>query len=441
MNMITINKQEYILSDDLFNKAPVYCKLCRSARELIRKKKLTEYIFCKLINNKWVVSDGKSYKFDKVFFKKTFIDTIPEINEDKIIMDDDKIELAPNIIHLDDTEKFSDDKGETIDIETRGERKVDGIYFKVKDVMAGFKMKTFDKNIHDKKSYFKENEHYKYFNIKNKSKDVNKTIKIKKELFLTYEGILRVLFASHSPNVKPFIKWATEKIFTLQMGTTIEKDKLVSQIKGVSYETIQELFSINARSIPCVYLTAFNTVDKLRDIMKIDMKYNDNDIVYKFGLTKSFEARKNGHKSEYKKIENLIDMKLVYYTYIDPLYISEAENEIKTLLIDHKIEWNNHDELVVIPNKILKYIKTLYENIGMKYSGHTHEFNKKIEELNKIIIGHENTIALMAKDNDYNKVIYEEKLKNKDLQIGNLKRELYIKELELELSKSESKSN
>ena len=118
MNMITINKQEYILSDDLFNKAPVYCKLCRSARELIRKKKLTEYIFCKLINNKWVVSDGKSYKFDKIFFKKTFIDTIPEINEDKIIMDDDKIELAPNIIHLDDTEKFSDDKGETIDIET-----------------------------------------------------------------------------------------------------------------------------------------------------------------------------------------------------------------------------------------------------------------------------------------------------------------------------------
>ena len=207
-------------------------------------------------------------------------------------------------------------------------------------------------------------------------------------------------------------------------------------MKGVSYDAIQELFSVNARDLPCVYLTAFNTVGVLRKEMNIDMKYSDNDIVYKFGLTKSFEMRKNGHKSEYKKIENLIDMKLVYYTYIDPLYISEAENEIKTLLIDHKIEWDNHDELVVIPNKILKYIKTLYENIGMKYSGHTHEFNKKIEELNKIIIGHENTIALMAKDNDYNKVIYEEKLKNKDLQIGNLKRELYIKELELELSKS-----
>jgi hypothetical protein len=202
--MITINKQEYILSDDLFNKAPVYCKLCRSARELIRKKKLTEYIFCKLINDKWVVSDGKSYKFDKVFFKKTFIDTIPEINEDKIIIDDDKIELAPNIIHLDDTEKFRDDKGETLDIETRGERKVDGIYFKVKDVMVGFKMETFDKNIHDKKTYFKKNEHYKYFNCKKKSKDGNKRIKIKKELFLTYSGFQRVIFRSNHKCITPF---------------------------------------------------------------------------------------------------------------------------------------------------------------------------------------------------------------------------------------------
>jgi hypothetical protein len=42
--------------------------------------------------------------------------------------------------------------------------------------------------------------------------------------------------------------------------------------------------------------------------------------------------RKNGHKSEYKELENLIDMKLVYYTYIDPLYITEAETEINKLI-------------------------------------------------------------------------------------------------------------
>jgi hypothetical protein len=40
--------------------------------------------------------------------------------------------------------------------------------------------------------------------------------------------------------------------------------------------------------MPCVYLTAFNTVDKLRDIMNIDAKYNND--VYKLGLTNSFQT-------------------------------------------------------------------------------------------------------------------------------------------------------
>ena len=168
--------------------------------------------------------------------------------------------------------------------------------------------------------------------------------------------MLRCLFVSRNNKTDYFIDWATKTLFVAQMGTIEQKDILVSKIKGVSYKAIQELFSINARDMPCVYLTAFNTVGVLRKEMNIDMKYKDDDIVYKFGLTKSFEIRKNGHKSEYKKIENLIDMKLVQYTYIDPLYISEAENEIKNMLEEYKITWENHDELVVIPNNMLKII-------------------------------------------------------------------------------------
>jgi ribosomal protein L9 len=71
----------HILSDVLFKKAPVYCKTSRTARDLIRKKQITDYIFAKLNDTNWVISDGKSYKYDKVFFKKEFIDTIPEINQ------------------------------------------------------------------------------------------------------------------------------------------------------------------------------------------------------------------------------------------------------------------------------------------------------------------------------------------------------------------------
>jgi hypothetical protein len=295
--------------------------------------------------------------------------------------------------------------------------------------------------IDEKKSY-ELNKDYKYFLCDKKtiyihsvSKKSNDKTTIKKQLYLTYMGMLRMLFVSRNNKTTHFLKWAKNILFTAQLGTTIQKDTLVSQIKGVSYASIQELFSINAREMPCVYLTAFNKVSILRETMNIDSKYHDDDIVYKFGLTKSFEQRKNGHKTEYKKLETIIDMKLIYYTYIDPLYISEAESDIKNLLDEYKITYDNHDELVIIPNNLLKFVKSAYQNLGSKYSGHTHEFIKKIDEL-------ERYIESLKKDNEHNTNIYEMKLNNKDLIINNkdliidnLKKELYIKELELKLNK------
>ena len=443
MNSFTYENKKYISGDHIITNAPIYSKGSRSARDLIKKKLIenTKYLFARKSVDKWIVSDGKSAKVDKVFFTQQFINSIPELNKESndIIVDDKGIMKAPEIIHLKDEEKFKDNEGNIIEIETRGDRTLDKIYFKVKDIMEGFKLESLYKNIIDNRfDGHIEGTHYKYFickkveprEIKTSKKTNTETI-VKKELFLTYFGILRVLFASSSKTTEKFLYWATKTLFVAQMGTTEMKDNLVAKIKGVSYNAIQELFSVNARDLPCVYLTAFNTVGVLRNEMNIDIKYSDNDIVYKFGLTKSFETRKNGHKSEYKKIDNLIDMKLVQYTYIDPLYVSEAENEIKNMLEDYKINWDNHDELVVIPNNMVKFINTIYSNIGMKYSGHTTEFMKKINEL-------ELCISSIKKDQEYQKIIFEEKLNNKEHIIEGLKKDLRIKELELVL-KNENK--
>jgi hypothetical protein len=447
MNHITFENKKYILGDIAIKDAPIYSKGCRSVRDLIKKKEIdnNKFIFARQIDGKWVISDGRSVKFDKVFFIQEFIETIPELNKksNKEIVDDNGITKAPNIIYLKDDEKFKDDDGNVIEIETRGERDVNTAYFKVKDVMDGFNMLYLNDSLNDKNGSYEYEKDYKYFicnleeNSRQKaSKKTDTNLTIKKELFLTYRGMLRCLFVSRNNKTDNFISWATKTLFVAQLGTTEQKDELVSKIKGVSYSAIQELFSINARDLPCIYLTAFNKVKNLRKEMNIDMKYKDDDIVYKFGLTKSFEIRKNGHKSEYKKIENLIDMKLVQYTYIDPLYVNEAENDIKNMLEEYKINWENHDELVVIPNNMLKFVNTLYTNIGMRYSGHTQEFMKKINDL-------ELCISTLKKDQEYQKIIFEEKLNNKDLVIDkknliidNLKKDLRIKELELMLKKS-----
>jgi hypothetical protein len=58
---------------------------------------------------------------------------------------------------------------------------------------------------------------------------------VKKELYLTYYGVLRVLFASNSNKTNTFIKWATTTLFTVLLGTDTDKNKLISHIKGISY--------------------------------------------------------------------------------------------------------------------------------------------------------------------------------------------------------------
>ena len=383
MNTLIINKQEYISSVELFEKAPVYCKVSRTGRDLIKKKKITDFIFAKLVDKKWILSDGKSNKFDKVFFKKKFVDTIPEVSQDKTIVDDNNVQLAPDIIHLEDNEKFKDENNNILDIETRGSRQVDGIYFKLKDIMIGFKIDNLLTTIIDKrKDGYIEGIHYIFFNIKKIAKAQNKTIKIKKELYLTYKGILRVLFVSRSPNVKPFVKWATETLFTLQMGNKEEKQELVANVLGISAKIIKEVFNADRNTLPCVYLFTLNTVGNLRQSMNIDSKYSDDSIVAKYGFTKDLARRTGEHINKYSKITN-VDLKLKYYSYVDPIYMSNAETDIRDYMIgfETKFEFHKEDELVIIPKNFVKMVERQYELIGKSYMGHISELITRVKNL------------------------------------------------------------
>jgi hypothetical protein len=141
-----INNKEYILGDYIFSNAPIYTKGCRSSRDIISKKQIEakNYIYARYKDDKWVITDGKSFKFDKILFIKSFVDKIPELKTDNTYIVDNK---APPIIVLKDEEKFMDNDGNIIEIETRGERAVDKIYFKVKDVADGFEMTNLQKDI------------------------------------------------------------------------------------------------------------------------------------------------------------------------------------------------------------------------------------------------------------------------------------------------------
>lgn len=203
-----------------------------------------------------------------------------------------------------------------------------------------------------------------------------------KELFLTYEGLLHVLFASHNNKTKSFRKWATETLFTAQMGTKEQKQKLSCKLLGTDADVIKEVFSRDANTLPCVYLFTLGTVKNLRKTMNIDAKHKDDDIVCKYGFTKNLSRRTGEHQKTYGKLNN-VNLKLKYYSYMDPQYMSDGENKIKKCMttLNTSLKYDDHNELIIMTKDNEEEIKDKYEYVSQKYSGHVSELITKIKDL------------------------------------------------------------
>lgn len=416
MEQLTINKHHYVFSDDIIENAPVFCKGIRNGRELIKKKELDSknYLFARLIDNKWEIKDGRSIKFDKVLIRKSYADKIEELDQTK--KEIEGIEKAPAIINLEDHEKFQDNDSNVVEIETRGDRTVNGIYFRVKDVSIVFDMKSLIKNIDDKKSWFNINEDYKYFYCKNIRK-ISEKNKNKKTLFLTYSGVLRVLFASHSQIAKRFVKWATEKLFTIQMGTKEDKQKLAKDLMGVPIEISNQFLNNSSSKISCIYLLTLGTVKSLRQSMNIDEKYPDDHVVNKFGYTDDLKSRQSQHMTTYGKIKGC-ELKTKYFVYVDSAELKKAEKTIKHFVKDEEwgLKYESNKELFVVSTKDMKRVIDKYDIISHKFKGNCSELInlRNIEDekhkCEVALLKEQHMIELLKVKHEVEKEQYENKL-------------------------------
>src|SRR6056297_2224652 len=143
MQSYYISKKNYYLADDIMVNRPSFFKGCKNSRSITNRNVIPEnkYIFARSIDDKWKKSDGKSKKFDKLFISMKWFDD--NHGNDK----EDLIDDAPKRIYLENHEMFYDNEDNLIDIEMRGEREFDKCYFKVKDIINGFKIKRLDATI------------------------------------------------------------------------------------------------------------------------------------------------------------------------------------------------------------------------------------------------------------------------------------------------------
>jgi len=445
------NEIEYYNNKELIEYNPEYFYGCKSKpRTILIKKNIpeTEYLYAnyKEKTKEWILSTAECKKAQLLitkrwidsanYFKKT--DSIQNSTEETsgdVTKEQEQIETAPPVIELEENEKFKDMDGKPLEIETRGQRNRKGIFFKVVDVMKAFNMPSLDTSLqHKDKGYVHNEDYYLFFNRVSLPNEQSHTIK--KYLYLSYHGLLRVLFSSRTPHVKRFQEWAEQTLFVHQMGSKEEKTKLGTDLLHISYKTYKAVFDSYASTFPCIYLLSLGKVGVLRDTFNIAPEIKDHLTVYKYGFTDDLNRRYGEHERKYGKLPN-VTLCLSTFHMIDVKYTSEAEGQVrdtcktfqKSLVVD------GCRELIALDEKEHAYIKKQYYYIGRDCAGATAELQHKIKELE--IDNRELKHQLEKKDDELEKkdlryqLLFQENQNNKI--VFDLKEKLWNRETRNEI--------
>ena len=374
MDTYIINAQEYYLANDVkVNYKPFYKGCQANVGKIINYHNLSdEYTYARYVNGSLVAGKNLSNNVDKLYLSEPWVDArLIELglieNETGEDSDEPEVDNAPNILELKEHEKLTDNKGKIYEIEVRGERHPDKIYFKVKDISVLIESKHLCKNIIRQDRGYVIGEDYSKFYIlgNNDPKDLGcDNNSNKPKLFFTYAGFLKCVFNTRNKNTSKFRKWATDVIFTAHLGTKPQKQDLAGKLIGVDKKTVREVFSKSVTSQPCIYLIYLGKAKDLADTFKIK-DHKPNESIYKFGRSINLTKRMDQHHAKYSKLGCKVE--LVLFAYIDPIYNNDAENDIKEYFMDagFKIDNKKYVELVKLDRQSLALTKSSYEKISI----------------------------------------------------------------------------
>jgi hypothetical protein len=471
LTTFTYNKVKYVLLEDIKDKElnNAFFIGCKTIRRCVDKHKIPEDKCVYMKNDKIYSKDYKSADLyiehnyvktnilDIESFKNKKTNDKKEQKENKeeqkkvergerneYKTKDDAIEEAPQLVYLEDTEMFQDENGDPMEIEMRGEKTMKGAYFKAHDVGKAFDYNRMPDKITHANSDHVYGEHFKYFILKspvNYGSHQNEAPK--KVLYLTYIGVLKVLFCARGNRAERFQKWASNILFSMQMGSQDDKATVVAEALNVDKSSITQLFKKSCKAVPCVYLFEVGTVGDMRQHFNLNKFTNDNDKVYKYGMSNNMARRSAEHQKTFGKLKDN-SFQLTVFSYIDTLFISKAETKLKHAFDCMKIhlEDERYKELVVIEKNLIPSITELYSDMHTCYSGNNSDLIHQMQEtqvlyqielnkkettnllLQKDILLYKKDIMLYKKDID---------LLNNKLELERTKHNNHLQETELNM--------
>lgn len=424
---VSINEIEYYEANFVKEQQPTYFYGCSSTiRKIIEKKQipLEDYLLATYNKKQGYTICDSDVKRAKLYLKKEWIDSnVPGFGNHSIKLE---IEPVPPLLLLEEDEKFKDEQGNTIEIEVRGDRDWQKIWFKASDVgkMLEYKDDEIRVILTKKDSSFQQEEDYKTFiqervtlsySLPNKGNPTT--------IYLSYHGLVRLLMIRRHPIANHFQKWAMNTLFVHQFGTTEQKEELGADLLGIDLRTLKSVFKLFVDKIPCLYLFYLGDAGDLRE--KIPNGLENNRKMYKYGFTDDLERRTRDHRKSYGE-----DIQLVHFVYIDPKYLSKAETSFKekiecfTDLKNNDMKPNSNTD--ISRKEIISYddgfkgmIHSNLKDIGKIYSGILKEFQHKLEMMKKDCVHKDEILEernrTIFKMEEYNKKIEEEKDKLMEL--------------------------
>ena len=386
-------KKSGINEDDLFyvkEKANVY----KSCSHLYPKKKI-------LLKCDWVQSYIESKTIDKANIQKTN----GRVNTRNAYP-------LPAKLCITDEEKFKDINGNIFNVDIRGERREDKIFFDAFDVLDMLDIKK--QNAHHFITCYSLTfgDDYMIFydplgnDPNNDPNNVpNNCISIPKEdsgyaqsrmtfYYLTYKGLLHVFASRRDAYIsKHYIAWASRIVFASHFGTTEHKLDVIKNdilcVKNIKYSR-DFLNQVILGEYPCLYAL------KIPNEKISYPQITNGEFIIKYGYTKDAGRRLDEHKRVFGQ-----DCELIALGQIDPQDLSQAETTFKDELLDigdHIIDIPGQTELFLMPCKSERAIRNAMNVVKNKYSCHYQNLMQQREQLTKQLEMKENNITILEKE-------------------------------------------
>ena len=376
-------------------KNPDLTKGCVTVNRMLEKRKIPDdaYVFVSYSKNKGytILSHDSTYKAKRLMLKVDWVDkNIAPFCKVVTSMEKEcpKYDLLPDRVYLEDTEIFNDEQGNAYPLTIRGERKTDRIFFKSKDVGEMINIQRIRNTITSNTSSFHEGVDYVYFQNLDHHGEKDSASSNTKVTYLTYHGLIHLLFVRRHPVAQKFCRWATEILFAAQYGTVEQRREVSSNIMGITVKTLKSFMNTSTNTMPVIYLFYLGNMGEVRKKLGIsEEKYphiKDSYHVFKYGLSENFKQRAEKHEATFKKYG--IEPLLKYHTYIDPFHLQNAENDLRDWFKGYNWHLQEHKtdltELGVVQSDLCdRMLHEKFSNLSKVYNGKLQDFISRIDHL------------------------------------------------------------